>query len=62
MNCTHDFTLRLLPPFIVTKAQVREFLKLFESVLSAVSTSKAAPNSAPKESNHTSRLAHSAAR
>ena len=25
MNCTHDFTLRLLPPFIVTKAQVREF-------------------------------------
>ena len=27
MNCTHDFTLRLLPPFIVTKAQVRDFLE-----------------------------------
>ena len=33
INCTHDFTLRLLPPFIITKAQVREFLKLFEQVL-----------------------------
>jgi len=33
INCTHDFTLRLLPPFIITQAQVREFLKLFEMVL-----------------------------
>ena len=33
INCTHDFTLRLLPPFIITPAQVREFLKLFETVL-----------------------------
>jgi acetylornithine/N-succinyldiaminopimelate aminotransferase len=33
INCTHDFTIRLLPPFIVTKAQVREFLQLFETVL-----------------------------
>lgn len=33
INCTHDFTLRLLPPFIVTRAQIREFLKLFEMVL-----------------------------
>jgi len=33
INCTHDFTLRLLPPFIITRAQVREFLKLFETVL-----------------------------
>jgi len=33
INCTHDFTLRLLPPFIIRKAQVREFLKLFEIVL-----------------------------
>lgn len=32
INCTHDFTLRLLPPFIITRAQVREFLKLFEIV------------------------------
>jgi acetylornithine aminotransferase/acetylornithine/N-succinyldiaminopimelate aminotransferase len=62
LNCTHDFTLRLLPPFIVTKAQARDFLKLFESVLAFVSTSKLASNSAPKESNHSPRLAHSAAR
>ncbi len=41
MNCTHDFTLRVLPPFIVTKAQVREFLQLFESVLASNTTSKA---------------------
>src|ERR1700719_1176848 len=41
INCTHDFPLRLLPPYIVTKAQVRDFLKLFESVLASVSTSKA---------------------
>jgi acetylornithine/N-succinyldiaminopimelate aminotransferase len=32
INCTHDFTLRLLPPFIVRKAQVREFLRLMETV------------------------------
>jgi acetylornithine/N-succinyldiaminopimelate aminotransferase len=34
INCTHDFTIRLLPPFLVTKAQVREFLQLFETVFS----------------------------
>jgi acetylornithine aminotransferase/acetylornithine/N-succinyldiaminopimelate aminotransferase len=33
INCTHDFTLRLLPPFIITRAQVREFLRLFGLVL-----------------------------
>jgi acetylornithine/N-succinyldiaminopimelate aminotransferase len=37
INCTHDYTLRLLPPFIVTRAQIREFLKLFSAVLRAVS-------------------------
>ena len=33
MNCAHDFTVRLLPPYVITAAQVREFLKLFETVL-----------------------------
>ncbi len=33
MNCTHDFTIRLLPPFLVTKAQVNEFLQLFGKIL-----------------------------
>src|SRR5580700_11051195 len=60
INCTHDFTLRLLPPFIVTRAQVREFLKTFELVLA--STSKAASSSAAKKSEHSPRLARSAAR
>jgi acetylornithine/N-succinyldiaminopimelate aminotransferase len=60
INCTHDFTLRLLPPFIVTRAQVREFLKTFELVLA--STSKAASSSAPKKSEHSLRLALSATR
>jgi acetylornithine/succinyldiaminopimelate/putrescine aminotransferase len=30
INCTHDYTLRLLPPFLVTRAQVRQFLRLLE--------------------------------
>lgn len=37
INCTHEHILRLLPPFIVTRAQVREFLKLLGAVLTAVS-------------------------
>ena len=60
INCTHDFTLRLLPPFTVTGAQVREFLKTFEIVLA--STSKAESSPAAKKSEHAPRLAHSAAR
>jgi len=34
INCTHDYTLRLLPPFIITRAQVRQFLELIQSVFS----------------------------
>jgi len=45
INCTHDFTLRLLPPFIITRAQVREFLRLFETILAA-SPKQAASDSA----------------
>jgi acetylornithine aminotransferase/acetylornithine/N-succinyldiaminopimelate aminotransferase len=60
INCTHDFTLRLLPPFIVTRAQVREFLRLLEMVLA--STSKAESSPAAKKSEHWPRLARSAAR
>jgi len=46
INCTHDFTLRLLPPFILSRAQVREFLRLFELVLSA--TPQVIPTAAGK--------------
>ena len=33
INCTHDFTLRFLPPFLVTRAQVRQFLRLLEQIV-----------------------------
>jgi acetylornithine/N-succinyldiaminopimelate aminotransferase len=39
INCTHEYIIRLLPPLIVTRAQVREFLNKFEAVLAAVSAS-----------------------
>jgi acetylornithine/N-succinyldiaminopimelate aminotransferase len=60
INCTHDFTLRLLPPFLITRAQVRDFLRIFELVLakSPKSISAApAPNAASP-----GRFAQSAAR
>jgi acetylornithine/N-succinyldiaminopimelate aminotransferase len=40
INCTHEYIIRLLPPLIVTRAQVREFLKKFEAVLAAVSANR----------------------
>ena len=45
INCTHDHILRLLPPFIISKRDVAEFLTKFETVLSAVSK-KGAPEAA----------------
>jgi acetylornithine/N-succinyldiaminopimelate aminotransferase len=60
INCTHDFTLRLLPPFIITKAQVRDFLKLFKSVLEATSKANVAAISAVAVPS--AKLAHGAAR
>jgi acetylornithine/N-succinyldiaminopimelate aminotransferase len=47
INCTHDHILRLLPPFIISKRDVAEFLTKFEAVLSAVSK-KGAPTAAVK--------------
>jgi len=60
INCTHDFTLRLLPPFIITGAQVREFLRLFEIVLAATQQQASAPDSG--KSANPGRVAHAAAR
>jgi acetylornithine/N-succinyldiaminopimelate aminotransferase len=60
INCTHDYTLRLLPPFIVTKSQVREFLRVFELVLaSARKTDSPAPS---EKTQNPPRMVHSAAR
>jgi acetylornithine aminotransferase/acetylornithine/N-succinyldiaminopimelate aminotransferase len=50
INCTHDFTLRLLPPFIITRAQVREFLSRFELVL-ATTPKQASASDSGKSAN-----------
>ncbi|PYU81955.1 MAG: aspartate aminotransferase family protein [Acidobacteria bacterium] len=50
INCTHDFTLRLLPPFVITRAQVREFLGLFELVL-AITPKQASASDSGKSAN-----------
>jgi acetylornithine/succinyldiaminopimelate/putrescine aminotransferase len=60
INCTHDFTLRLLPPFNITRAQVREFLRLFELVL-ATTPRQASASDSGKTANP-ARVAHAAAR
>lgn len=60
INCTHDFTLRLLPPFVITRAQVREFLRLFETVL--VKTPRVVPGPEPAKANARPQPAHAAAR
>ncbi len=49
INCTHDYTLRLLPPFILTKAQVREFLSALETIFSVVSSRPVAPAAAESQ-------------
>jgi acetylornithine/succinyldiaminopimelate/putrescine aminotransferase len=60
INCTHDFTLRLLPPFLITRAQVREFLKLMELVLATTPQQASAADSA--KSANPQRVAHATAR
>jgi acetylornithine/N-succinyldiaminopimelate aminotransferase len=60
INCTHDFTLRLLPPFIITSSQVREFLRLFELVLATTPRHASASDSG--KSANPERAAHAAAR
>jgi acetylornithine aminotransferase/acetylornithine/N-succinyldiaminopimelate aminotransferase len=60
INCTHDSTLRLLPPLIITRAQVREFLQLFELVLEKAS--QPATTSDSGESAVPQRVAHAVAR
>jgi acetylornithine aminotransferase/acetylornithine/N-succinyldiaminopimelate aminotransferase len=60
INCTHDRTLRLLPPFIVTRAQVREFLRVLERVFAATPRVAAATESQP--AGTPPRSAHAAAR
>lgn len=65
INCTHDYTLRLLPPFIVTSRQVREFLDKLETVLAKTrppKTTAAIPASASTAATHERALVQAAAR
>lgn len=43
INCTHEHILRLLPPFIITRRDVAEFLKRFEAILAEAKKSKNVP-------------------
>ena len=49
INCTHERTLRLLPPFIVTARQVSEFLDKLETVLAKARRPEAIPAAKPPE-------------
>src|SRR5882762_5698756 len=60
INCTHDFTLRLLPPFIITRAQAREFLRLLELVFAAIPQQLSASDSSKSED--LKRVAHATSR
>ena len=55
INCTHDYTLRLLPPFIVTARQVKDFLGKLETVFAKTKrvASAAAPKAPARRHEHT---------
>jgi acetylornithine/N-succinyldiaminopimelate aminotransferase len=46
INCTHDFTIRLLPSFLISRAQVRDFLKIFEVLLRETKKMSSLPENA----------------
>jgi acetylornithine/N-succinyldiaminopimelate aminotransferase len=60
INCTHDFTIRLLPPFIVSRTQVRDFLQIFETILAEAAQMSDLPKVAGAAP--ASRRSHAAAR
>jgi acetylornithine/N-succinyldiaminopimelate aminotransferase len=47
INCTHGHVLRLLPPFIVNAAQVKQFLRVLGKVLKETPHPKVEPVAAP---------------
>jgi acetylornithine/N-succinyldiaminopimelate aminotransferase len=61
VNCTHEHIIRLLPAFIVTRAEVAEFLSKFEHVLQTVSTASGSTSSSPKTKSETHQQPASAA-
>ena len=61
INCTHDRTLRLLPPFIIRRKQIREFLEKMEIVLTKTPRQKA-ESAQPSPEAEAQRAAFAAAR
>jgi len=51
VNCTQQYTIRLLPPFLISPTQVREFLHLFEKVLSEAARAVPAAETFPSETS-----------
>jgi len=62
INCTHDHIIRLLPPFIIRRQDVAEFLSKFETVLARVSKALAKKQAATKSESPSQPLALAAAR
>lgn len=48
INCTHDRVLRLLPPFVITARDVREFLARFDTVLARTPRPQPTASAAPR--------------
>jgi len=62
VNCTQQYTIRLLPPFLISRAQVREFLRLFEKVLCEALPAVPAAASESKVSSPAAKSAASSSR
>jgi acetylornithine/N-succinyldiaminopimelate aminotransferase len=63
INCTHDHTLRLLPPFIIKRHDVAEFLEKFDAVLARTAKSlEKSRSKTHKAETHTQPMAVAAAR
>ena len=63
INCTHDHILRLLPPFIIKRRDVAEFLEKFDAVLARAAKSlEKSRSKTHKPEAHTQPMAVAAAR
>jgi acetylornithine/N-succinyldiaminopimelate aminotransferase len=63
INCTHDHILRLLPPFIIGRREIAEFLEKFEIVLARTPKSAAQPQKrTPTAETHLQPLSLAASR
>ncbi len=54
INCTHDFTLRFLPPFIIGERQVQEFFQKLETVFNETQAKIPAPHTSRGETSKVS--------